>query len=50
MSSRVDPKSGCVADELSVDDVGESAFELSWSSPQPEKLFASVSRGLVDGV
>lgn len=29
MSSRVCPKSGCVADQLAVDDVGESSFEAA---------------------
>jgi hypothetical protein len=29
VSSRACPKSGCVADELSVDDVGEASFEAA---------------------
>ena len=29
MPSRVCPKSGCVADELSVDDVGEASFDAA---------------------
>jgi len=39
-----------VGDELAIESVGDPAFELSWSSPEGETLFAAVSLRVVGGV